>query len=166
MKRWFVVHTRAHGEQRAYENLCRQGFDAWLPRYRKKRRHAGRLETVLRPLFPRYLFVSVDLAAERWRAILSTFGVAGLVGAVDGPEPVPDGVVNALRARADADGCFTLHRAATMKPGQPVRIGAGPFQDIEGIFQAPSDAERVVILLQLMGRTVSITVPASDIDAL
>ena len=96
MKRWFVVHTRPNGEQRALVNLERQDFAAWLPVYAKHRRHARRVETVQRPMFPRYLFVSVDLEAERWRAILSTYGVAGLVGAGDGPEPVPDGIVEAL----------------------------------------------------------------------
>lgn len=165
MKRWFVVHARPNGEQRALANLERQGFVAWLPLYRKHRRHARRVETVSRPLFPRYLFVSVDLEAERWRAILSTYGVAGLVGTGDGPEPVPDGIVEALQARADADGTFTLDRARQISPGDSVRVAAGPMRDLEGIFHAATDSERVVVLLSLMGRHVRVTVSASDIEA-
>lgn len=165
MNRWFVVHARPNGEQRALANLERQGFVAWLPLYRKHRRHARRVETVSRPLFPRYLFVSVDLEAERWRAILSTYGVAGLVGTGDGPEPVPDGIVEALQARADADGTFTLDRARQISPGDSVRVAAGPMRDLEGIFHAATDSERVVVLLSLMGRHVRVTVSASDIEA-
>ena len=165
MKRWFVVHTRPNGEQRALVNLERQDFAAWLPVYAKHRRHARRVETVHRPLFPRYLFVSVDLEAERWRAILSTYGVAGLVGAGDGPEPVPDGIVEALQARADADGSFILHRTHQIHPGDSVRVAAGPMRDLEGIFHAATGSERVVVLLSLMGRHVRVTVSASDIEA-
>jgi transcriptional antiterminator RfaH len=164
MKRWFAVHTRAHSEQRASTNLERQGFEAWLPLYRKARRHAGRIEQVLKPLFPRYLFVALDLSAERWRAILSTYGVAGLVGSEEGPRPVPEGVVEALRARADDDGTFTLERASRLKPGDRVRIETGPMRDLEGVFQAASDAERVVVLLTLMGRDLRVTVRADSIE--
>ena len=74
--RWYVVHTQVLGEDRADLNLRRQGFETYLPRYLRTRRHARRVETVARPLFPRYLFVAMDVARDRWRAVQSTFGVA------------------------------------------------------------------------------------------
>ena len=77
--RWYVVQSHPHAELRAVAHLQRQGFETYLPRYRKRRRHARRIETVEAPLFPRYLFVSIDLATQRWRAIHSTIGVSHLV---------------------------------------------------------------------------------------
>ena len=113
--------------------------------------------------FPRYLFVALDLEAERWRAILSTYGVAGMVGLSDGPVPVPDAVIEALRARAGDDGHFVVD-AAKLKAGDPVRIESGPMRDLEGVFEATSDDERVIILLNLMGRGVRVTVPSDNIE--
>ena len=81
MRRWYVVRSQPHAERRARENLERQGFDVWLPLCRRRRRHARKMEIVLRPLFPRYLFASIDLETTPWRAMLSTFGVAGVMGA-------------------------------------------------------------------------------------
>ena len=78
-RRWYVVHTQPNGEGRADLNLRRQGFATYLPRYARRRRHARRQEVVQRPLFPRYLFVTLDLARDRWRAVHSTFGVNRLV---------------------------------------------------------------------------------------
>jgi transcriptional antiterminator RfaH len=164
MKSWFAVHTHAHGEQRALINLERQGFESWLPLYHRTRRHAGKVERVLRPLFPRYLFVSIDLEAQRWRAILSTYGVAGLVGLSDGPVPVPDSVIDSLRARAGEDGHYVLDGISRLKTGDPVRVEAGPMRDLEGVFQAASDDERVIILLNMMGRGVRVTVSADHIE--
>lgn len=164
MKRWFAVHTHAHGEQRALVNLDRQGFGPWLPLYRRQRRHAGKVEQVLRPLFPRYLFVSLDPESQRWRAILSTYGVAGLVGRADGPVQVPDPVIEGLRARASDDGTFLLDRTSLLKTGDPVRIDDGPMRDLEGIFQTTNDSDRVIVLLSLMGRDVRVTVPADHIE--
>jgi hypothetical protein len=37
-------------------------------------------------------------------------------------------------------------------------------RDLEGVFQAASDAERVVVLLTLMGRDVRVTVRAAIIE--
>ena len=73
--RWYVVHTRPHRERRAEANLLRQGNRAWLPQMERSRRHARRIETVRMPLFPGYLFVSLDMARDAWRAIDGTFGV-------------------------------------------------------------------------------------------
>ncbi len=164
MKRWYVVHTHANAEARAAAHLARQGFDVWLPRYRKKRRHARRTEMVLRPLFPRYLFAHVDLEAEHWRPILSTAGVSHLIGEGEGPSAVADDVIAALKARAGDDELFDLTELTPLRHGDRVRISAGPLADLDGIFQARTDAERVTVLLRLMGREVRATVRAEDVE--
>jgi transcriptional antiterminator RfaH len=87
--RWYAVYTRPHAETKAREHLLRQGYSAYLPRYRKRVRHARRCHMVLRPLFPRYLFAGIDRAAMRWRPILSTIGVAEVVCTGDEPSPSP-----------------------------------------------------------------------------
>ena len=84
---WYVVHTHPRAEAKALLNLDRQGFTCYLPRYLKRRRHARRVETVAAALFPRYLFVDLDLATQQWWPIRSTFGVADLV--FNGGQPAP-----------------------------------------------------------------------------
>jgi transcriptional antiterminator RfaH len=161
-KRWYAVHTRPHAEARALENLERQGFEAWLPLYRKQRRRARRSEQVLRPLFPRYLFVALDLDGEQWRPVLSTYGVADLVSSGDGPLALADAVIDALRARADEDGHYTLARG--LKPGDKVRIESGPMRNLEGILEVEGDTDRVVVMLHLLGREVRVKLSSDEID--
>ena len=91
--RWYVVQTQVNGEAKAEQNLLRQGFEVYLPRYLKRRRHARKVDFTVKPLFPRYLFVAIDTATQRWRSIQSTFGVAHLVTNGSDPATVPDGVV-------------------------------------------------------------------------
>ena len=74
---WAVVNTQPHRETIALENLERQDFRAYCPVIRKRVRHARRSLDLLRPLFPGYLFAQVTL--DRWRPILSTYGVRSLV---------------------------------------------------------------------------------------
>ena len=101
--RWYVVQTHPHAEAKAALHLGRQGFTTYLPRHLKQRRHARRIEKVTAPLFPRYLFVSIAFATQRWLSIDSTFGVTRLVREGDRPAPVPDHVIDALKRREDAN---------------------------------------------------------------
>jgi transcriptional antiterminator RfaH len=155
---WYVVHTQPNGETRADVNLRRQGFSTYLPRYMRRRRHARRHEMVARPLFPRYLFVALDTARDRWRAIHSTFGVNHLVLAGEEPLPVPDGVVDEIRARENGDGFVKLGLPAGVGPGSQVRLIDGVFADATGMLERIADDRRVAILLELLGREVRVFV--------
>src|SRR6266446_3767615 len=99
---WYAVYTQPHAEPKALEHLMRQGYSAYLPRYRTKVSHARRRQIVLRPLFPRYLFAGIDRATMPWRPILSTVGVTDVVRAGDEPAPVPAEIVAAIRRREEA----------------------------------------------------------------
>jgi transcriptional antiterminator RfaH len=165
MIRWYIVHTQPNGEERARHNLERQGFGVYLPKYLKHRRHARRIEHVRRPLFPRYLFVRFDPETAQWRSINGTFGVAHLVSNGNEPVPVPDKIVEAIQARHDDDELVVLHAPDTFEPGQKLEIVEGPFAWHTGLFQRLSDNERVVLLLDLLGRKVTVTVPPEAVEA-
>ena len=51
-RRWHVAQTHIHAELKATQHLKRQGFEVYLPRYLKRRRHARRVETVAAPPVP------------------------------------------------------------------------------------------------------------------
>lgn len=161
-QQWYVVHTQPNGEARADLNLRRQGFATYLPRYARRRSHARRREVVKRPLFPRYLFVGLDLARDRWRAIHSTFGVNRLVLAGEEPLPVPEGVIDEIRAREDGEGLVALGLPAGVGPGSRIRLVDGIFADAKGVLERIADDRRVAILLEMLGREVRVFVsPAS-----
>ena len=163
--RWFVAHTQPHAEAKATTHLNRQGFEIYFPRYLKRRRHARRIETVAAPLFPRYLFVAVDLAAQRWRSIYSTVGVHRLVCNGDEPSAVPDGVIEALKSREDANGFIKLDRRPPFRAGDKIRVLDGVFSSCFGLFEGLAERERIAILLDLLGRKVRVVLDADLIAA-
>lgn len=162
---WYVVQTQMNREAMAAENLRRQGYEIYLPRYMKRRRHARKLDFVARPLFPRYMFVAIDVAIHRWRSIQSTFGVSQLVSNGDYPAPVPNGVVGALKAREDDKGFIKMNVGPAFAPGDRVRVLAGAFMDTAGLFTGLADHDRVSILLELLGRKVRVLLDADLIAA-
>lgn len=162
---WYVVQTQANCEAKAAENLRRQGYQTYLPRYLKRRRHARKVDLVAKPLFPRYIFVSIDTAAQRWRSVQSTIGVSRLVTNGDEPAVVPEGVIGALRAREDAKGFVTLDAAPAFAPGDKVRVLSGAFMDNAGLFNGMADHDRVSILLEMLGRKVRVVLDADLVAA-
>jgi transcriptional antiterminator RfaH len=165
MTGWYVVHTQPNGEERARHNLERQGFEVYLPRYLKQRRHARRVELVRRPLFPRYMFVRFDPELAQWRSINGTFGVAHLVSPGERPVMAPNRVIEAIKARHDENDLVVLNPPRSFRPGQKLEILDGPLAQQSGLFQRLTDNERVVLLLDLLGRQVPVTVPKDVVAA-
>jgi transcriptional antiterminator RfaH len=155
-ERWYVVHTLAHREPKAKLQLEAQGFRTFLPRQRKTIRHARRLITVSAAFFPRYLFISLDLARDRWRSVNGTFGVSRLITGEDFPLPVPRGVVEALLEISEPDGCVQL--CGSLKPGQTVRVTTGPFASLLGEIARIDAGGRVQVLLTLLGGPVPVRI--------
>ena len=165
MRQWYVVNTQPAAEHKALAHLHRQGFDVYLPRYLKRRSHARRIDWVAAPLFPRYLFVDMDLDSCRWRAIGSTVGVVQLVGFGRRPTPLPAAVIDELKRREDEKGLITVRHPDGFRPGDAVQLTDGPLRDIVGLFDCASDDDRVVVLLSFLGRDLRVAVQNSAVVA-
>src|SRR5215813_13811556 len=161
-ERWFLAHTLPKSEWKAELHLHAQGFRTYLPQIEKTIRHARQLKTVQAPLFPRYLFVILDLERDRWLSVRSTVGVSCLFTHRDGrPVPVPVGIVESLIERSDRN--LTRLDAGLVK-GQRVRLLSGPFADFVGTLERLDGAGRVQVLLELMGTAVPVSLHRSTLS--
>ena len=165
MMQWYVVQTQPSSEDRAVGHLLRQGYDIYLPRYAKKRRHARRIDTVAAPLFPGYLFIRLDLDRMPWRSVDGTRGVIRLVRQGDRPAALPEGIVERLREREGDNGLLTPASLLVLAPGMRLRIVGGAFDDHVGVFERMSADSRVILMLSLLGRTVRVSLPRDAVDA-
>lgn len=156
-QRWFAVQCQANREQGAAMQLRNQDFQVFLPLRRKIWRRARRSEIRRVPFFPGYLFVALDLERDRWRSINGTIGVQRLVMAGGEARPValPQGLIEALRGRADDRGLLAPETwPEALEVGQRVRIVTGPFDNRLGELIGLDDAGRVRVLVELLGRRI------------
>ena len=160
-ERWYVVHTQPSAEARAMANLEDQGYRPFCPRMRRTVRHARQTSVKLVPLFPAYFFVPLDLGRDRWRAINGTRGVVRLIVSGDRPLPVPNGVVETLLARVTPSGATDWSQ--WLRVGQPVRVVDGPFSNMMGTLENLDAAGRVRVLLELLGRPVSVALAGENV---
>lgn len=159
--RWFLILTKPAGENTAKTNLERQEYRVYYPRLQRPALYRGRWIDRIVSLFPRYLFVQLDAVTQSLAPVRSTLGVANIVRFGTETAVVPATIVDGLMRRADPEsGLHRLSRGRILEPGSTVRIIAGAFEGLEGIFERDSGNERVVVLLRLLSQDTPVRVPA------
>lgn len=162
--RWHLVFTKPRGEATAKTNLERQGYRVYLPRVQQKILSRGRWQGTIGSLFPRYLFVQLDAALQSLGPIRSTLGVANVVRFGNDYVVVPNKVVDGLISRADPySGLHHLKTSPLFEVGSAVRFISGALAGLEGIFESVEADERVVVLLNLLGRDTRIRISPNSI---
>jgi transcriptional antiterminator RfaH len=97
--------------------------------------------------------------------VRSTLGVANVVRFGAHFATVPDEIIRQLREREDPQtGLHTLH-PPPVAPGTAVRITAGVFAGLEAVFEREEGADRVVVLLSLLGQKRQVRFPAELVSA-
>lgn len=162
---WCVAHTQPLKEHVACQHLREQGFEVYLPQFRKTRKHARKVEEVLAPLFPRYVFIGMDMEVARFRSINGTRGISYLLMQKDKPAIVPSQVVNQLRTQESPDGTVALDCLHMFTQGEKVWVNDGMFKDQHATFVKYTDSQRVQILLQFLGRDLCVNVHQHTIEA-
>ena len=159
---WYLVHTKPRQEKCALDNLDRQGYQCYLPTISSERLRQGLLTVSDEPLFPRYLFIRLGLgdSAKSWAPIRSTKGVSRLVSFGNAPARVEDGLIELLRAK---EANVQTMPEKLFKPGDRVRLTAGPFAGIEAIYQMTNGDRRVMVLIEILSKPVSVHVAPSSL---
>jgi transcriptional antiterminator RfaH len=158
--RWYLIQCKPRQDSRAEENLTRQAFKCYRPTHNIERIQRGRRVTSLESLFPGYLFIQLDQLNDNWHPIRSTRGVNQLVTFGKQPIAVADELIDQLKQRLSEKP----QEPVLLEPGDRVRINSGSYKELEAIFLSRDGAERIVILLQLLHREHTLSIPISAIE--
>lgn len=157
---WYCVQSKPKRERDVAQQLDAQGFGSFLPLVAVRRK--GAVEAV--PAFPGYLFARFSLLADRWRAIYSTRGVRRLFSADERPIPVPEEAISTLLRLGYDRPIIAPDLPEEIAPGSLVRISSGPFAGFDGVCQW-SSAERIALLLEIMGGARIVRIPRNAAGA-
>ena len=159
---WYLVHTKPRQEQCALENLERQGYTCYLPMLNAEKIRRGHLVIACEPLFSRYLFVRLgqDRSSQSWTPIRSTKGVCNLVRFGAEPAKVADDLIAFLQ---EQETLIQGMPQRLFEAGDKVQLQQQPFTGIEGIYQMAAGEQRAMVLIELMQRSVSVSVSLASL---
>ncbi len=148
---WRLVHTKPQQEMEAKVQLERQSYTVYLPMLYQLKRKRGKQIECRTPLFPRYLFVRLIAGVDDWGPIRSTRGVSNLVRFGANAAHVSDELIEEIQSRAGDEG-YHYEEYPMFKQGEQIMVTDGPFNGYEGIFHAVRGEDRVLILLDIIGK--------------
>lgn len=161
---WYALRSKPRKEEVLWQQLLAREYEVFFPRLRVH--PVNPRSRKLRPYFPGYMFVQVDLEETG----LSTFKwmphAIGLVSFDNEPATVPDNLIYEIRKRVDEIAAAGGEFYDGLKPGDPVRISSGPFEGYEAIFDTRiPGSERVRVLIQMLSdRHIPVEIQASQVE--
>jgi transcriptional antiterminator RfaH len=151
---WSVVMAKPNCENLAVANLERQGYTCYFPRILQQN---GKVN-LIRPLFPRYLFVAIT---ERWYSIRGTRGVSYILLGDNGPATIPPAVIESIKSKENEQGFIVLLKdkpAERFSKGDKVKPIDGPMTGIDMIYDGMAPHDRVKVLANILGQQIPILI--------
>tara|TARA_B100001750_G_C15520780_1_gene611339 strand:+ start:3154 stop:3690 length:537 start_codon:yes stop_codon:yes gene_type:complete len=160
--KWFLVYAKAREEARAKKNLEDQGFEIFLPMISYESRTKKKLRS-LEAMFPRYLFIKINLEKDNWNNIRSTRGVSHVIMFGHKLAEVPYQIIKYLKQKVNEND--TVEQKIINQDFQrndTLIIKAGILKGREAQFLSKTGNERVRILLKSVSELITAEIPASD----
>jgi transcription antitermination factor NusG len=160
---WYVLRSKANKEDALWRELLARNYEVFYPQIQVK--PVNPRSRKVRPYFPGYLFINIDLPQVGFSALAWLPHSYGLVSFDAEPALVPEILITALHRHMDAINDANGELFNGVKEGDVVSIQSGPFTGYEAIFDTRlSGSERVRVLLKLLNRhQIPLELPASQI---
>lgn len=161
---WYAAQTRSYHERLVSHQLGLRGIERYAPAITETHQWSDRRKKVEVPLFPGYVFVQIFASNEQRVAVLRTPGVVRLVGSQPGGTPIPEEQIESVRSLIERKLPWTSH--PFLRAGQRVRVRGGALDGMEGAFVKRNGVDTIVISVEAIERSISISVQGYDIEAL
>tara|TARA_B100001142_G_scaffold325313_1_gene378661 strand:+ start:880 stop:1428 length:549 start_codon:yes stop_codon:yes gene_type:complete len=161
--KWVLVYTKPNQELLAKRNLDNQDFFSLLPivNFIKEDDTSYNLNEVL---FPRYIFVRIDLEKQDWLSIKSTRGVSHIVSFGNKLAEVPSEFIDKLCDITDENGnLYQVLDKSSINHGDQVSVKDGIFKDKKATFIDYRSKNRAKILIDVINRKISVDILISSI---
>jgi transcriptional antiterminator NusG len=160
---WYAVSTRSRQEKIAASMLENLEVAHFLPLVEEERQWSDRKQKVTLPLFPGYLFVQIARSNELLLRVLKVPGVVDFVGNRNGPLAIPKSEIEGIRAVVSRGVPYSP--CPFLRAGDRVRVMRGPLAGVEGILARCGTRSKLVISVEMIQRSVSLSVAISDVEA-
>jgi len=164
LSRWYLAYSKPKQESVALFNLEQQGFQVYLPLFKKFKKTEQGPVALFEPMFPRYILFRPGRPGQSISAVRSTKGVTTVVRFGFEPALLHDEVVQRIRQVEQLRDQATIEDLNQLKVGQKVRLKHTALGAIEGLVHEVS-SKRVAVLLEILGRPTVVQVEHHQVEA-
>lgn len=155
LDRWHVLRTLSRQEKAVGRTLASAGYEIFLPLVSQVRIYGHRKRKTDSPLFPGYVFLWGPLEAAYFA--MESGRIAQIIRVAD--QKRLDHELKQIRMAFD--GRAQLDPYPFLRVGHRVRVTQGPFRGIEGIVDERRSPDRLILVIDALGRATCMEIDAS-----
>ncbi len=159
---WYPLYTKSRYEKKAYDQLIKSGYEAFLPLQKTIRQWSDRKKTVELPLISSYVFVRIP--RNKLYDVVNIYGISRYISFNGQPAIVRDNEIELLKLALENKNEIEV-KDGFLKVGAEVKFSTGVFKGFSGKVIKQSNKNKLLIELESMGKTILITVDKSYLIA-
>lgn len=162
-KLWYAVYTVVRHEKAVNVSLINNNIETYLPLREFVSQWKDRRKVIRIPLFPGYLFVRIfDNDSRSILRIFNTKGVVRILSSDGRLQPVPDRQIDSVKQIVETNYEFDPY--LYLVKGAEVRIATGPLQGVTGRIVERKGRMWLVVSIDIIKRSVSVTVDPANVE--
>ncbi|MEW6571209.1 MAG: UpxY family transcription antiterminator [Nitrospirota bacterium] len=162
---WFALYVKSRHEFFTNGELQKKGIQTFLPAVKKMSQWSDRKKLIDFPLFPGYLFFRVLRDNNIFFTVLNTKGAVKIISGEEGhPIPVPVAEIDSLKLLIESGQEIDIY--PNLKEGLRVRIAKGPLTGAEGILGKKEEQYMFLVNVELLGRSIGVTIHADCLESI
>lgn len=142
---WYVLHVKSRWEKKVYESLKDISLEPFLPQIKTIRQWSDRKKTVLKPLFPSYVFVNINSSLEFHKA-LSVNGACAYIQFGKEYAMVTEKEINQIKLLIGDENISEFETPTVLpKIGEVKKIAYGPLSGLECEVLKTGNVNKIIV---------------------
>jgi transcriptional antiterminator RfaH len=156
---WHVLYVKSRWEKKVHESLQKISLESFFPQVNTIRQWSDRKKTILKPLFPSYIFVNINSSLEFQKA-LSVNGACAYIRFGNEYARVTEKEIKQLKLLVgDIDITDVETNTVLPKVGDIKKITFGPLSGLECEVLKVGNVNKIIVQIDSLQQNITASVP-------
>ena len=155
-KSWIVARNKPNQDKIALTNLKQQNFEVYQPTFKTMSRIRNKFKEIIKPVFPGYIFIAINLEKNNWHKINNTRGISSVIFFGNELPLIRYELIKELKHNLSHNN--DPKTVDQLKIGMNAEITKGPFAQLIGKIEEIDTDQRIWILLDVLGTQTRVSI--------
>lgn len=157
---WYALYVKSRWEKKVYESLKDISLESFLPQIKTIRQWSDRKKTILKPLFPSYVFVNINSSLEFHKA-LSVNGACEYIRFGKEYARVTEKEINQIKLLIGDKNISDIETNVELpKIGEVKKITYGPLNGLDCEIIKADNHNKIIVRIDSLQQNIMATIPS------
>nr|BFF38257.1 UpxY family transcription antiterminator [Tenacibaculum mesophilum] len=161
---WYALYVKSRWEKKVHESLKDISLESFLPQIKTIKQWSDRKKTILKPLFPSYVFVNINSSLEFHKA-LSVNGACAYIRFGKEYARVTEKEINQIKLLIGDENISDIEtNVELLKIGEVKKITYGPLSGLDCEIIKTDNHNKIIVRINSLQQNIVATVPLCSFD--